>query len=128
MKKIGILTFHRAINYGAFMQAYALSNRLKKDLKDVEIEIIDYETEASMYRYSTRMFDMIKTQSGINNKIKILLKVIARPSFLEEKRQLNQAFIADYKYLPLSNEKMVTDVTEFHLFGQKLYLSILLDL
>ena len=26
------------------------------------------------------------------------------------------------------NEKMVTDVTEFHLFGQKLYLSILLDL
>ena len=112
MKKIGILTFHRAINYGAFMQAYALSNRLKKDLKDVEIEIIDYETEASMYRYSTRMFDMIKTQSGINNKIKILLKVIARPSFLEEKRQLNQAFIADYKYLPLSNEKMVTDDVE----------------
>lgn len=26
------------------------------------------------------------------------------------------------------NEKMVTDTTEFHLFGQKLYLSILLDL
>lgn len=27
-----------------------------------------------------------------------------------------------------TNEKTVTDVTEFHLFGQKLYLSILLDL
>ncbi len=26
------------------------------------------------------------------------------------------------------NEKMVTDVTEFKLFGQKLYLSVLLDL
>ena len=26
------------------------------------------------------------------------------------------------------NEKMVTDITEFHLFGQKLYLSVLLDL
>lgn len=26
------------------------------------------------------------------------------------------------------NEKMVTDITEFHLFGQKLYLSLLLDL
>jgi len=26
------------------------------------------------------------------------------------------------------NQKMVTDVTEFHLFGQKLYLSIMLDL
>ena len=27
-----------------------------------------------------------------------------------------------------ANEKMVPHVTEFHLFGQKLYLSILLDL
>lgn len=26
------------------------------------------------------------------------------------------------------NEKLVTDITEFHLFGQKLYLSVLLDL
>lgn len=26
------------------------------------------------------------------------------------------------------NEKMATDITEFHLFGQKLYLSLLLDL
>ena len=26
------------------------------------------------------------------------------------------------------NEKMVTDITEFHLYGQKLYLSVMLDL
>lgn len=40
--KIGILTFHRPINYGAFLQSYGLSNRLKKDFPMAEIEIIDY--------------------------------------------------------------------------------------
>lgn len=41
-KRIGILTFHRSINYGAFMQSYALSSFLSKEL-DVEVEIIDFE-------------------------------------------------------------------------------------
>lgn len=109
MKKIGILTFHRAINYGAFMQAYALSNRLKKDLEGAEIEIIDYTTETSMNRYSTCIGDIIKAQSGIKNKALILLKVIAKPLYLYEKRQLNHAFETDYRFLPLSKEELVTD-------------------
>lgn len=40
--KIGILTYHRAINYGAFLQAYSLMNHLQKKFRNVEIEIIDY--------------------------------------------------------------------------------------
>lgn len=39
---IGILTFHRAINYGAYMQAYSLANRLQKDFPQDKIEIVDY--------------------------------------------------------------------------------------
>lgn len=42
MKKIGILTFHRAINYGAYLQAFSLSEKLKKDFPDCHVEIIDY--------------------------------------------------------------------------------------
>lgn len=42
MKKIGILTFHRAINYGAFLQCFALTERLKKEFPNCKIEIIDY--------------------------------------------------------------------------------------
>lgn len=38
--KIGILTFHRAINYGAVLQAYAL--RKKLEMMGNEVEIIDY--------------------------------------------------------------------------------------
>lgn len=44
--KIGILTFHRAINYGAVMQAHSLSERLKKEFPDDTVEIIDYNCRA----------------------------------------------------------------------------------
>lgn len=39
---IGIITFHRAINYGAVLQAYALS----KYINDIggNVEIIDYKS------------------------------------------------------------------------------------
>lgn len=40
MKKVGIFTFHRALNYGAVLQAYALQQTLLK--LPVEAEIIDY--------------------------------------------------------------------------------------
>lgn len=38
--KIGVLTFHRSINYGAYLQACALCSRLNKEGYDAEI--IDY--------------------------------------------------------------------------------------
>lgn len=41
--KIGIFTYHRAINYGAFLQAYSLSERVKSDFPDADVEIIDYD-------------------------------------------------------------------------------------
>ena len=41
MKKIGILTFHRAYNYGAVLQCYALQQYLKKQGADVYV--IDYK-------------------------------------------------------------------------------------
>ena len=40
--RIGIITFHRSINYGAFLQSYALSQKLKSDF-DFDVEIIDFE-------------------------------------------------------------------------------------
>lgn len=43
--KIGILTFHRAINYGAFMQSYSLLSKLQNDFPEDEVEIIDYNNK-----------------------------------------------------------------------------------
>lgn len=39
--KVSIITFHRALNYGAFLQAYALQEFLRK--QNVEVEFIDFK-------------------------------------------------------------------------------------
>lgn len=46
--KLGILTFHRSINYGAFMQCYALSHRLQKDFPNLQVEVIDYTSPKAL--------------------------------------------------------------------------------
>lgn len=40
--KIGILTHHAAVNFGAFLQAYALQEAVKKLRPDAEVEIINF--------------------------------------------------------------------------------------
>lgn len=40
--RIGILTFHNVINYGAYLQAFSLSNKLQEQFPEHEVEIIDY--------------------------------------------------------------------------------------
>ena len=41
MKKVGIMTFHRAENYGAFLQAYALSSYIDNNF-DADAYLVDY--------------------------------------------------------------------------------------
>lgn len=57
--KIGILTFHRAHNYGAFLQACALCNRLNQE-DDIDAELIDYRTTAEIARYDVSSFPLKK--------------------------------------------------------------------
>lgn len=45
MKKIGIITFHRALNYGAVLQTYALRTSLEKYF-DGDVEVIDYRCDS----------------------------------------------------------------------------------
>ena len=40
--KIGILTHHYVVNFGAFLQAYALQEAVKKLYPDAEVQIINY--------------------------------------------------------------------------------------
>lgn len=42
MKKVGILTYHSAVNYGAFMQAYALCSHLARCYPELSVELINY--------------------------------------------------------------------------------------
>lgn len=91
MKRIGILTFHRSYNYGAFMQCYALANRIRSDFNNVIVEVIDYTTLATMRGYEKS--DIAKVDT-IQSMIKI---------------RNNNIEVAQSKYLPLSEYKLISD-------------------
>lgn len=57
-KKIGILTFHRAENYGAVLQCYALLNTLKG--MGMEVEVIDYFPKSIKQAYKIWEWKKIK--------------------------------------------------------------------
>lgn len=89
--RIGILTYHRSHNYGAFLQAYALSHSLQEQFPDSIVEIIDYDTKASHNTYIERIL-----RTG---------KIIGLPYYAMQysmfKKQLNK--------LPLSQKTLITD-------------------
>lgn len=64
--KVGILTFHRAHNYGAVLQCYALQEVIKSLGHDVEI--IDYRQQhiESIYRFNLRKSKLIKNICSVN--------------------------------------------------------------
>lgn len=66
--KVGIITFHRPINFGACLQAFALAKKL--DSMNVENEIIDYRNEEQERQISNTKF---KSAQGIKNKLKCIL-------------------------------------------------------
>lgn len=78
--KIAIITFHRAINYGAVLQAYALQEAVRK--KGYEISILDYACPV-MEKY-TASFNMFEKEHKIKNYIIAGIKVPFR--FIRKKR------------------------------------------
>ena len=69
MKNIGILTWHKTVNHGAVLQAYALQEVLKS--KGMNVIELDYYRDTKKYNYTK--IDRIKTIfKNLNlNKIKI---------------------------------------------------------
>lgn len=56
--KIGTLTFHKSLNYGSFLQAYALQQKLIQ--KGYDIEIIDFEPKGFKQLYSDLLLPINK--------------------------------------------------------------------
>ena len=64
-KKIGIITFHNSINYGALLQTYALSKILADDGFTVEVidyvnDKIDHSLSSSRYKYDKSIKGYVK--------------------------------------------------------------------
>ena len=53
MLRVAIITFHRAINYGAVLQTYALSRYLKESGYDVRV--LDYRANAIENSYKVKL-------------------------------------------------------------------------
>lgn len=76
MKKVGILTFHRCINYGAFLQSYSLTQKLMQD-SELEVEIIDCNLKTAeklslRHCLSKNVFNIYKKYT----RLKVLTRVV----------------------------------------------------
>lgn len=90
--RIGILTFHKVINYGAFLQAFSLSNMLKVQFPNAEVEIVDYITNRKR-RYFTVLRSM--KYEGVKGMMSELKRI--------------SIFNSAQKYLTLSPKKFYSN-------------------
>ena len=105
--KIGILTFHRANNYGAFLQSYGLCSRLNQE-KDIEAEIIDFHMNKEI-----NLFD--------ESKKSFLFKILRYPTYKFLKIRRN-TFEKSLKYHKLSKNYLHSDnIDEFINFVKDKY-------
>lgn len=91
--KVGIITFHRALNYGALLQAFALRYSLSK--LGAEAQILDYRNPIMENMYSYPSFSQRK---NLRDKVKFLIQGKS-----ELKRRAKFECYQN-KYLNLSNE------------------------
>lgn len=114
MKKAGILTFHRADNYGAVLQCYAMQEYLRKN--GIDAGVVDYTNERilGMYKSYISLFDTYKKYKTINLKFTFLraLKTYFNNIYFLGKYKKHNAFETfRKKYMNLS--KKCKDYSQF---------------
>lgn len=105
-KKVGILTFHNTLNYGASLQAYALCRVLRNIGADAEI--IDYHCENISSGYETAIIRIIKNGGNIKNMLKLLLSL----PYMRKRKKLFARFMNDYLSKDSFNINSIKDVDE----------------
>lgn len=88
-KKIGIVTFNDAFNYGAFLQEYALQKYLR--INDFQAEVINYQNNkfGQLYRFANNPI----RRKGLKNKLKIVYNMVFRPNTYVARLNKNKKFI-----------------------------------
>lgn len=84
--KIGILTYHRSHNYGAFLQCYSLSRKLNA-IEGIECEVINYDLDRGDKAYKIRIWK--------------------RPIYYRIFKKQDKMFDDVQKLLPLSGELLL---------------------
>ena len=109
--RIGILTFHRSVNNGAVMQCYALSQRLRQDFPNDEVEVIDYQMRKVDQAYSGGIIEYFRgcSPSLFLKRAALLLR---EPSKLNKARKKKEVFQSALSRLPLSPRTILDDGTQ----------------
>lgn len=114
--RIGILTYHRSYNYGAFMQCYSLTTRLKNDFPDCEVEVIDILSKEVYRTYHSNLKNHISLIFDADSNIKrkrytksFLLYLKNKISGTTKKNANNKYFDEAVQQLPLSNRFIISD-------------------
>ncbi len=94
--KIGVLTFHKSINYGSVLQAWATQELLKK--AGYSVEIIDYEPK--VYKKANEIF---LSGKGLGVIVKNLLRI---PVVKYKKNQRNKFELFRKEFLNMSDFKV----------------------
>ena len=111
--KIGIITFHRSINYGAVTQCYSLANEIKRRFPEDMIEVIDYYPQFREERYKPSLknylFGSTRKENPVILNTKIILsqcrRLLFHPAYAKNLGIRYRAFQASMKYLPLSDKR-----------------------
>lgn len=98
--KVGILTFHRAVNYGAVLQAWALQTFLKNN--GYETYIVDYRCGAVENNYKLFSWQKIFHQSIIVSIKYILSRIYHYKSILKRKKVFNTFLSSKLNLISLS--------------------------
>lgn len=97
--KIGIITFHRAINFGAVLQAVALECVLQKLYAEDDIEMIDYRNPLTERIYRPNYI----------SKKRLMKSVISMPLQYHTKKIKREKFLRfNEKYLKMSKRHFET--------------------
>ena len=129
-KTIGILTFHRAYNYGAQLQCYSLFHRISAEFSDCKVEVIDFESKTMADYYKlTGIKKLLLSLSLVEKKHGLLKTKIAVKWFLDIfnnkhsdsfVKNRNTSIRSGIRYLTLSSDCVVGEAQEFvNCFGNK---------
>ena len=104
IKKIGIITFHNAKNYGAILQSYALCKFINNEFKNTNAEVINYKCKY--------LEDFYNPKLAFGDSLKGKIKRVFAKTKLTNRNTIFDEFVM--KNIPLSKEydkKNVKDST-----------------
>lgn len=108
--KVGIITFHRAINYGAVLQTLALQKTIEKF--NVEVEVIDYRCKTIEDNYSNIRIKKNRIfKDSFNSILSYSIRKSKKDKFYKfNKKNLNLSKEVYYSNKNLKNANSIYDI------------------